>query len=111
MLRDVMHAMAYLCSRIRNVLRTQSLIDRLPRHTAVISAKCTRGGDGDKDPFAVCRIENDRVEAHAARTGLPLRSRTMTAETRQLIPRLTAVSRAKQSGVFNARENRVWIVK
>src|SRR6185369_1437339 len=43
--------------------------------------------------------------------GLPLRSRTMTAETRQLIPRLTAVSRAKQSGVFNARENRVWIVK
>src|ERR1044072_6111246 len=101
MLRNVMNAVAHFSSGIRNVLRAQSLIDRFPRHASVVTAKRTRGRDSDIDPFTIGRVENDCVQTQTARGRLPLRSGAVTAQTRKLLPRLTAVRRLEQSGIFN----------
>src|SRR5512132_208342 len=109
--RDVMDAVAHLCRRIGNVLRAQTLIDRFPCCAAVISAKRTRSGDGNNNALAIARIQQNRVQAHAAGAWLPLRSRAMTAQTRQFVPGHTAVTRPKQRGIFNARIDAVRIVE
>src|SRR6185295_12743531 len=101
MLRDVMNAVAHLGVRIGNVLRVQSLIDRFPRRTTVISAKRTCGRDRDEDPVRIVLIEDHSVQTHTTRSWLPLRSGAVATESRKLLPCLTAVGRTKQGGVFN----------
>src|SRR5215470_8900716 len=101
MLRDVMNAVAHFSSRIGKVLRVQSLVDWFPRHSSVVSAKRTRSGDRNEDPVAIRSVQNDRVQTHAAGAGLPLRSRAVTAQSGKFLPRLTAVGRAKECGIFD----------
>src|SRR6185503_13407846 len=102
MLRDVMNAVAHLGVRIGNVLRVQSLIDRFPRRTTVISAKRTCGRDRDKDSVGIVLIEDHGVQTHAASAWLPLRSGAVATQSRKFLPCLTAIGRTKQGGVFNA---------
>src|ERR1700752_4469419 len=102
MLRHVMNAVAHLSVRIGNVLRVQSLIDRFPRCSAVISAKRPRGGDRDKDPVGIVLIQDHGVQTHAAGAWLPLRSGAVTTQARKFLPRLAAIRRTKQGGIFNA---------
>ena len=104
-----MHAVTDLRVRFRNALRLQPAIDRLPRLAAVVAAECARGGDGDEDAVGIRRIEQDGVQAEAAGARLPRRAGRVTAETRQFLPALAAVRRAKQRGVLNARVNRIGI--
>ena len=94
-----------------NVLRPQSAIDRLPGRAAVIGAKRTRSGDCDEDAIRIGRIEQDRVQAHAAGAGLPLRSGAVAAQAGKFVPCLAAVGGAKHCGVFDAGIDRVRIVK
>src|ERR1044071_1274318 len=102
MLRDVMNAVAHLGVWIGNVLRVQSLINRFPRCTTVISAKRTCGGDRDEDPVRIVLIQDHGVQTHAARAWLPLRAGAVATESRKFLPGLTTVRRTKQGGVFNA---------
>ena len=60
---------------------------------------------------AMSYYSDDAVQTHAARAGLPLRSRTVAAQTGKLLARLTAVGRAKQRGIFDAGVNSVGIVE
>src|SRR6185369_15964658 len=108
---DAMHAVAHLRGRVGNVLRVQTLIDRFPVRAAVITAKRTRRGDRYKDPLTILRVQKNRVQAHAARAGLPLRTGAVTTETGQFMPSLAAVLRAEQRGIFDARVDRVRIVE
>ena len=50
--------------------------------------------------FGILRIENNRVQAHAAGAGLPLRARAVAAESCELLPGLSAIGGAKQCGIF-----------
>src|SRR5689334_15645857 len=95
MLCNVVNAVAHFRVRIGNVLRVQPLIDRFPRGAAVITAKRTGGGDSYIDPFAIRRVENDCVQAHAARAWLPLRSSPMAAQSGKFVPGLSAVGRTE----------------
>src|SRR5467141_265670 len=52
-------------------------------------------------PAGVCRIEQDRVEAHPAGARLPFGSGAVAAQTGELLPGGAAVTRAKQRGVFH----------
>ncbi len=72
MLRDVMHAVADLGVPIRDVVRTESAIGRLPCLTAVVGPEGAGGGDGDEHPLRIGRVQDDRVETHAASPGCPL---------------------------------------
>ncbi len=79
----------------------QPTIDRPPRRAGVVGPKSARGRDGDVDPSGIARIQKDRVQAHPAGAGLPARPCAVAAQSGQLLPRLAAVGRAEQGGVFN----------
>src|SRR5215467_16388921 len=91
--RDPMDAMAHLSLGVGNVLRLQPAIDRLPGLTTVIAAEGPGGRNGDVNPFRVARVEQDRVQAHSARSRLPFRSCPMAAQTGELLPGTPAVRR------------------
>src|SRR5438105_9813978 len=84
--RDVMNAVAHLRVRIGNVLRMQTLVDRLPTLPAVISAECARGRDRNEDSLRIFWIEQNRMQTHSARARLPLRSGAVPAQSRELFP-------------------------
>jgi hypothetical protein len=85
------------------------LIDRLPRHATVVGAERAGGRDGNVDSLGICRIENDRVQSHAARAGLPLGTGTVPAQAREFLPALASIGRAKQRRVLHARIHRLRI--
>src|SRR5256886_638652 len=86
------------------------MIRRPPRSTLFPYTTLFRSGpegacrrDGDVHVLRIGGIEQDRVEAHPAGAGLPLGPRAVAAQPRELLPRLAAVARAEQAGVFYAR--------
>src|SRR6185369_13400377 len=83
---DVVDAMPDLGLRIRNVLRAQALIDRLPGFSAIVGTEGSRGRDGDVDAFRIRWIEQDAVKAHAASARLPLRPGAVTAKSGEFFP-------------------------
>src|SRR3954454_20512307 len=107
--RDVVHTVPDLCLGVGDAFGLQAAVDRLPRLAAVRRTEGPGRGDRDVHPLRVARVEDDRVQAHAARARLPVRPGTVIAQTGQLLPRLTAVDRAEECGVFNAGVDRVWI--
>ncbi len=94
---------------VRDILRAQAAVDRLPGVAAVIGAKGARRGDRDVHPLRVAGIENDGVQAHAARARLPLGAGAVAAQPGEFLPVLPAVGRAENRGVFHAGVNRVGI--
>src|SRR5262249_24277559 len=68
------HAVADLRIWIRNVLRVQPAIDWFPCFSAIVRSK--RSGCRDRDEYSlrIFRIEEDRVQTHAARSWLPFRT-------------------------------------
>ena len=101
--------MADLGVRVGNVLRLQAAVDRLPSFAAVVGAERARGGDGDEHALRIAGIENDRVQAHAARAGLPFGAGAVSAQAGEFVPVLAAVGGAEEGGVFHAGVDRVGI--
>src|SRR5439155_21426639 len=62
-----------------------------------------------KHAMRIVRIEQDRVQAHAAGARLPRWPGAVLAQPRQLLPARATVGRAKQRGVLNAGVHRVGI--
>ncbi len=52
--------------------------------------------------FGILRIQQDRVQTHAARTRCPMSPRSVTAKSRELLPRLSAVGGPEQGGILDA---------
>src|SRR3974390_1547022 len=80
----------------------QPAIHRLPCLGAVIGAEDACRRDGDKDSLRAFWMDYDRVQAHAARAGLP-EVTLGTAQSRKLLPDTTAVHRLEQRRVLRAR--------
>ncbi len=99
---DAVHAVADLGVRIGDLLRAQAAVDRLPGRAAVVGAERAGGRDRDEHALRIDRVEQDRVQAHAARARLPLRARAVAAQAGQLVPARPAVGRAEQRRVFDA---------
>ena len=87
----------------------QAAVDRPPRLAGVVGPEGARRRDGDEDPVGVARVEQDRVQAHPTGARLPARSRAVAAQPGKLLPRLPAVGRAEQGGVFDPGVDRVRI--
>jgi hypothetical protein len=89
-----------------------SSFERSPRlmgfHVSPPSSYGTRRRrDGDEHPLRVVGVDDDRVQAEPAGTGLPLRARLVIPEPRQLLPRLARVGRTEERRVLDAGEHRV----
>ena len=79
----------------------QSAVDRPPGLAGVVGAEGARGRDGDEDPLGIARIQKDRVQAHPAGARLPAGPGAVAAQSGEFLPRLAAVGRAEQGGVFH----------
>src|SRR5260370_32299223 len=108
---DVVYAVADLGILVRDILRPQSTVDRLPALAAIVGAESARRRDRDVNSLRVDRIENNGVQTHAARAGLPLGSSAVTAQSREFPPVLSAVGGAEDSSVFHSGINRVGIAE
>src|SRR6187402_2929528 len=95
-----MDAVAHLRVLIRNVLRPEAAVDRLPGLASIVRAEGARGGDGNEDALRICGIDEDGVETHAARPRLPCRTGAVVAQTGELAPCIAAVPGVKQRGVL-----------
>src|SRR5215469_12971090 len=108
---DMMHAVSYLRIWIRNVLRFQAAVDRLPAFSAIICAECPRRGNGDEHSLWILLIQNDRMQTHSSGAGLPIWAGAMATKTSKFVPRLAAVSGAENRGVFDSRVGHIGIVQ
>src|SRR5262249_22265871 len=68
---DAVHAMADLRRSVGNVERMQTSINGFPCRAFIIATKRASCGYGDIDPPWIAGIEQNRMQAHAARTRLP----------------------------------------
>ena len=69
---------------------------------AVVGAEHAGRGDRHVHPVGVVRVENDRVQAHPARAGLPLRARAVLAQAADFLPAVAAVGGAEQRRVLDS---------
>src|SRR5438477_3209945 len=99
---DAMNAVADLGRRVGNVLRLEPAIDRLPGFAVVVTAILACGRNRNEDAIGIARIQNNRVQAHSARAGLPLGARRMAAQPGQFVPGLAAVGGAEDCSILNA---------
>src|ERR1700692_4120432 len=102
-----MNAMSHLGVRIRDIFRSQPVIDRLPAFSAVIGAKRAGGRDGDEDSLRIARIEKNGMQGNPARSRLPARPGVAAAKSWQFLPCLPAVGRAEQCGILDPGVDRV----
>ena len=107
--RDPVHTMPHLGRRVRNILRSQSLVDRLPTHPTIITPKRPRRRNRHINPLPIRRVQHDRMQAHSPRLRLPVRPRPMLPQPRKLRPRLAPVPRPKKRRIFHPRINHIRI--
>src|SRR5271157_3970382 len=93
--------MAHLGVLVGDVLGPQATVDRFPRLAGVVAAEGARSRDGNVDPPGIAGIEKNCVQAHPAGAWLPLGARAVAAQPGEFLPRLPAVGRAEQGGVFH----------
>src|SRR5439155_8146039 len=100
--RDTVDAMADLGIRVGNVFRLEPTVDRTPGLAGVVGPEGARSRNRDVDASGIARIEKDRVQAHPTGARLPVGPCAVAAQSGEFPPRLAAVGRAKQGGVFYA---------
>src|ERR1051325_4404945 len=99
---DAVDTVADLGIGVGEVFGLEAAVDRLPGLAAIVGAECTGGRDGNEDALGVGGVENNGVQAHAARAGLPLGSRSVAAQRSHLVPGLATVGGAEECGIFDA---------
>src|SRR5512133_2434267 len=108
---DAMYAVAHLRILIGDLTGSQPFVDRLPATATVGGPEGTSGRDGDVEPLWVGRMLQDRVQAHTAGAGLPLRAGVVVAQARKLGPLVTSVGGFKQSRVLDTGVERLGVVQ
>src|SRR5689334_10106168 len=89
--RNPVHAMADFRVWIRHELRVQTAVDRFPGFAGVVRPKSARRGNRDEHSLRIFWIDQDAVQAHTARAGLPLRPGVMLSKTGKFVPRFAAI--------------------
>jgi len=107
--RDAVDAVTDLGLGVGDVVRPQAAIDRSPRRTAIVGAEGAGSGDGHDHVRGVGGVQENRVQTQAAGARLPLRTRAVTAQAGQLVPRRAPVGGTEERGVLDAGVHRVGI--
>ena len=109
---DPVHAVADLGVRVGDVLGGRPWLIGCQVCAAVVGAERARGRDGGEDPAGLGRIQHDRVQAHAARAGLPATARSRgRAAPGSSLPGLPAVGGPEQRGVLDPGVDGVRVVQ
>src|SRR6266446_3696314 len=89
--RDPVHAMANFRCWVRKKLRMQAAVNWFPGFAAVIGAKRAGSGYRNGNSIRITRIEENRVQTHAACPRLPFRTGIAATQSGQFMPRLATV--------------------
>ena len=103
--------MADLGVLVRELSGAQPPVDRLPGLAAVVGAEGAGRGDRHIHPLPVGRVEDDRVQAHAAGARLPAGRGPVGTQRGQFLPAATAVRRAEDRRVLGAGVDQVRVVR
>src|SRR5215475_2211485 len=79
----------------------ETFVDGFPSCTAIVRSEGACGRNRNVNALRVAWIENDRMQAHATRAGLPCGTASMTAQAGKFLPRFAAIFRTKQRRVFH----------
>ena len=82
----------------------------VPRLAAVVRSIDTSRRDGDQQAVGVVGVDEDRVQAHPAAAGLPLRAMRVVPQTRDEREAAPAVVAAEQGRRFDAGVHHVGLV-
>jgi hypothetical protein len=108
---QTMHAVPHIRVRIRDGLGVQSLVDWTPALATVVAAERPGRRYRDVDPPFIAGTDDDGVQAHSSRPGLPGRTGTVLAKSRVLLPALPTVRGAKEGRVLDASEHGVGVAQ
>ena len=89
-------------------LHFETTINRLPGLACVVRPEGACRGNRDEDALRMASIQHNGMETHTAGARLPQTS-LRVAQSRQLLPRLSTVYRAKQGGILNSGIDCIWI--
>src|SRR5829696_4071108 len=103
---DAMDAVTHLRILVGDLSRTESLVDRLPGTAAVGGPEGARSGDRHREAVGVDWMLEDRVQAHAAGPGLPLRTRVVLTQGRQLCPLPASIDGLEKSRILGTGVDR-----
>jgi hypothetical protein len=101
--RQAVHAVPHLGRGVGNLLGPEPAVHRPPGLAGVVGTEHPGRRDRDEHPLGVLPVEEDRVEAHPARAGLPHGRRLVRPEPGQLVPGLAGVGRPEQRRILDAR--------
>src|SRR5687768_15929596 len=104
-----MDAVSDFCIRIRNVLRMESAVYRLPCLAGVIRTENTCSGNGAVNALVVGGIDQDRMQSHSSRTRHPLFTSWMAAQSGEFLPGFAAIGCAKNRSILHSRINSIGI--
>src|SRR6185436_2062418 len=79
--------------------------------SAIVGSEGACRGDGDEEPRLVLRVDEDRMEAQAARAGHPRGAGAVLAKTGELGPVLAAVGGLEDRRVLDAGVDRVGVAQ
>src|SRR5207248_11149645 len=97
--RDLVHALAPLGKRIGSEADADALVGGHERAPAVLAEIVAAGGDAEMEALSV---EQDGVQAEAARPRLPLARVLVVADTGDHLPGVAAVAAAEERGRLDA---------
>src|SRR5205809_672290 len=80
----------------------QTTINWFPGFAAVICAKRAGSGYCDGNSFRILRIEKNFVQTHAARARLPFRAGFAAVQSREFMPRFSALLSFAQTNHWSA---------
>ena len=89
--REVVDAVTDLSLRVGEEAGTQAPGGNLPRRSLIVRAKRSRGGDRDVHAPRVCRVDDDRVQAHATGPRSPLGGAGVSSKAGEFPPCLASV--------------------
>ena len=89
----------------------QSSVDRGPRLAAIVGPERARRRDCDEHPLRLTRVQDDGVQAQAARSRLPAWTRGVLPHTAHLIPGVSSVTGTEERPVLDAGIHRIRIVE
>src|SRR5690606_26300153 len=96
---------------VRDVVGAEPLVDRHPCLAAIVRPEGACRGDRDEDTVRVRRVQQDGVEAEAARARLPGVAGGVMAQAVQLLPGPATVGGFEEGSILDASVDRVRVVE
>src|SRR5881396_3295534 len=109
--REFMDALAPFGVLVRHELRAHAAVFGRPSPAPVLRLEGADGTDSREQVARLARIDEDRMQAEASETGLPILPRRMVVEGVDIPPGFALVLAPEQGRGFHPCIDRLWLVR